>query len=349
MAKTKELSLNDIKNKKVFLFSGEDIYSKEEAINSIIEYHFRDNEGLKDFNFNNYSDENINLNEISGILHSYPIMADNRIVYFSNIDKMPADLGELIQIFLKKKNDSTIIILNGTKIDKRKVFFKELLKNKNCISLEFKPKNEKEKLVWIQKYLREKNKKITRNALNMLSLNLSENLNTISSELDKLITFCNKEEIDEDTIEENIGISKTFNIFKLQTAIVNKNQREAIFIASNILLNKENKIDPIGINIYLSKIFVNALKIKSEAENKNYPVKSAAYNLGFNNPWRDQDIITCAEIYSLEELIKALDFFLEVDIKLKSNYLNPDLVLNSLIIKLCSSHREEFIVSSYFS
>ena len=334
MKKTTKILKSDLTNYNLFFLTGDDQHSVRETVDDIIEANIGD-ESLKDFNFNHFTEENHSAEEISNSLHSLPMMTDKRIVYISEIEKMSADIHNMLLLFLKKEYNTTLLIITGIKPDKRKVFFKEIGKIKSGISSEFKAKNEREILTWINEYIQKKGRRISPAATRLFSTTVSSDLNNIASELDKLLLFVEKSNtIEEDTIEKVLGISKDFNIFKLINTVSNKQIQRSIEICDRIMKMKENKSDPIAINIMLSRMFISAFEISSNSYIKGISMSFSAKEMGYDNPWRDKDTQTCAQNYSLIELTRIMRFLLECDIKLKSSYQDKKTVIFVLLNKI---------------
>lgn len=330
-----------------FLLTGEDRYSIEikssEIVSSFIE------SDLKDFNYAHFNEENFNSEQITSALYSLPVMSEKRVVLISDIDKAGAELIEAVSRFLRKNFDTTVLILTGTKIDKRKSFFKDLIADKRTLMLEFKEKNEREVQQWIKNYIVSKGSNITPEGLMLFTLSLSTSLSQASAEADKLIEYCGNRIISDDDVEKVLGISKEYNIFKLQTAVVSKDFKRSFVILDNILKNKNNRTDPIAVNLFLSRIFVSAFAIGYNALTKKMTPEKSAYDLGYNNPWRDADTITCAKNYKVTELIRCIRYFLECDIKLKSSYQDSGTAVIILLEKLIKhSDDKEIQYLDYF-
>jgi len=335
MPKKTELSLSDINKFNIFFLTGEDRFSLKQDVNKIVS-NYISNE-LKDFNYSNFTDENINPEYLSSELHSLPVMSDKRVVHLSNIDNALTDTQNLIKLFLKKNIDTTVLILSGKKPDKRKAFFKDLGKNKKILSFEYKKKNEKDTISWITNYFEKSNRTIDNEALKLLFFNLNGDMNNIASELDKIVLFTetsNSKIITSDIIQDVLGISKEYNIFTLLNSISQKKIENSYKIVSNLLKLKENRIDPIAINLFISKCFVSAYKISSYSYFNNKSIYDSANILGFTNMWRDKDTINCAQNYSLKEINNIMRYLLECDIKLKSSYQSKDNAVFVLIEKI---------------
>ena len=334
MKKTTKILESDLKNYNLFFLTGDDQHSVRETVDDIIEANIGD-ESLKDFNFNHFTEENHSAEEISNSLHLLPMMTDKRIVYISEIEKMSSDIHTMILLYLKKNYDTTVLIITGIKPDKRKVFFKEIGKIKSGINVEFKAKNEREILVWINDYVLKKKRRISPAAIRLFSTTVSSDLNNIASELEKLILFTEKDHtIDEDDIEKVLGISKDFNIFKLINSVANKKIKKSIEICDRIMKMKENRSDPIAINIMLGRMFISAFEISSNSYVKGISLTFSAKEMGYDNPWRDKDTQTSANNYSLIELTRIMRFLLECDIKLKSSFQDKKTAIFVLISKI---------------
>ncbi len=315
-----------------FLLTGDDQYSVEIKSSEIISAFIEDD--LKDFNYARFNEENFSPELITSALYSLPVMAEKRVVVISDIDRAGADLLEAVTRFLNKNIDSTVLILTGTKPDRRKSFFKDLISDKRTLSLEFKEKNEREVQQWIKNYITSKGFNITNEGLMLFTLTLSSNLSQVAAEADKLMEYCAGKTVTEDDVEKVLGISKEYNIFKLQTAVAARDLKRSFYITDNILKNKNNRTDPIAVNLFLSRTFVSAFEIGYHALIKKMQPDKAAADLGYNNPWKDADTVACAKNYKVTELIRCLRYFLECDIKLKSSYQDQTTAVMILLEKL---------------
>jgi len=331
MAKKQNTEIN-ITDYSVFFLTGEDQYSIELKTADILAA-FMDPE-LRDFNYAHFNEENFSPELISSSLYSLPVMAEKRVVVISDIDRAGADLLEALSRFLKKNIETTVLVLTGAKPDKRKSFFREVTSEKRTLSLDFKEKNEREIQQWTKNYISSKGFDITPEGLMLLTLSVTNNLSQIRAEADKLTEYCTGKTVTEDDIENVLGISKEYNIFKLQTSVVGKDLKKSLFICDNILKNKNNKTDPIAINLFLSRIFISAFEIGYNAVTKKIKIEKSAYDLGYNNPWKDADTVTCAKNYKVTELIRCLRYFLECDIKLKSSYQDPSTAVLIMLEKI---------------
>jgi DNA polymerase-3 subunit delta len=100
---------------------------------------------------------------------------------------------------------------------------------------------------WVASYFSEKKYKITSKGAIMMADFIGNNLSRLSNESDKLlINLKEGQEVNEDLIEKYVGISKEFNVFELQKALVKKDVLKSNQIVNYFEANpKNNPIIPI--------------------------------------------------------------------------------------------------------
>jgi len=113
---------------------------------------------------------------------------------------------------------------------------------------------------WIETEINVKGYSISPVALMLMSEYLGNDLGKISNEINKLVINIPKQtHITENEIEENIGISKDYNLFELQHALSEKDQLKAHRIIQYFEANPKDHplqmISPILHN-YFIKIFL---------------------------------------------------------------------------------------------
>ncbi|MBN1968626.1 MAG: DNA polymerase III subunit delta [Candidatus Delongbacteria bacterium] len=330
MAKKRAITEKEINNETLFFIYGDEKYLIDELITKILDTHIP--EDLRVFNYDYFSEENSNAEAISNALHATPMMSDKKIVHITSVEKLSVSILDIIDLFLSKNIDSTILILSGGKPDLRKKFFKNL--STKAITVQFDPLNEKSLSDWILTYVKSNNRSMTREALMLFLSTVSSNIKYIKSELDKLFIFYDGNTIDENVVADLLGVSKEFNLFKLVENVCKRDFKNSVYITDQLLKSKENKTEPIAINLYLARIFTSAFKISSESRKSGKSIENSAASLGYNNPWLHRDFIECAKNYSLKELGKTLRYFLECDIKLKSSYQNGSTSIMILLKKV---------------
>lgn len=334
----KQTQVSDYSKYTYFLIYGEEEYLVNKTVQEITDFFLP--EDLRFFNFYQFNEENCTKEAIGDVLYSLPVMSEKKIIHIAQIEKIKADVLNLISFYFTKKYEHTVFIFSGEKPDKRKGFFKDLDKQKNSYSVEFKMKNERELQPWIRNFFEERNRKIAPDAIMLILQSTAGNLSNLTQELDKILTYTEDSLINSDHVSDVLGISKEFTIYKFQNAVANRDLAKSLLICENLMKLKENRTEPIAMNLFLSRLFISALEISSLAVKQNSTVERAADALGYNNAWRDADLLICVKKYSLQEIIRVVRYILECDLKLKSSYQDKRTAI-LLTIKKIISHAQD--------
>lgn len=307
---TFEQILSDLKNKiyyPVYFLGGEESYYID-TISDFIEKNVLE-EAERDFNQTIVYGRDTNPLEIISLAKRYPMMASHQVVIVKeaqNIQKI-----EELESYLQNPLDSTVLVINYKykKIDKRKSFFKNI--GKKGVLFESKKIYDNKIPAWIVNYLQPLGYTITPKASAMLAEFLGSNLSKIVNEINKLVlNIPGKTEINDVLIEQNIGISKDFNIFELQNAIGSKNISKANQIVNYFAANpKENpivKTVPILFGFFSKLLIYHQLKDKS----KNNVASALSVN-----PFFVKDYQVAARNYSYPKLKGIISLLREYDMK----------------------------------
>ncbi len=217
--------------KPVYLLHGEegyyiDLISKE-IENQVLEEHERD------FNQTIVYGKDADIPAIVSEAKAYPMMADRKFVLIREAQEIKPKDFEFIEQYLNNINPTTIFVVayKYKKFDSRTKLFKELSK-KGEVFLSDKIK-EWNLPNWIDDYLKTVNYLITPKASKLLADFLGNDLSRIVNELDKLSILIQKgTTINEIHIEENIGISKDFNVYELVNAVQTRDVPKAFLIVN---------------------------------------------------------------------------------------------------------------------
>ncbi|MDY4514052.1 MAG: DNA polymerase III subunit delta, partial [Paludibacteraceae bacterium] len=143
--------------------------------------------------------------------------------------------------------------------------------------------------------------------------NLGTNLTAIVGALQKLIDGrpegCKR--IDPALVERNVGISKDFNIFELQTALIQGDILKANRITQYFATSKDHSmIKELGVlyNFFVNLMMYHYLPDKTE--------RVAAAALGIN-PYFVKDYAAAAKRYSAGKTFRIVGYFRDTDARLK--------------------------------
>ncbi len=225
-----KLLLKEIRNKKfekIYFLHGEEPYFIDVLTKAIQDNALEESE--RDFNQSILYGKDAEVLSLISELKSYPMMAERRLVILKEAQYFKAI--EQLESYLENPANSTIFVIcyKYKTFDARKKILKNALKN----GVVFKSEKVKEYQLaeWIQQYIKTTGYELTSKACMLLIESLGNDLGRIVKELEKLAVLIEKGTIiNENHIEENIGISKDYNVFELTNAVANKDNLKALKI-----------------------------------------------------------------------------------------------------------------------
>ena len=328
--------VKDIKEgnyKPIYFFSGDEPYYIDK-LSEFIENNVID-EAERDFNQTVIYGADTNVTDIIASAKRYPMMADYQLVLIreaQGISDFNLKMDDLVA-YAKNPQKSTILVFSYKykKADTRKALFKEI--KKSGVFFESKKKYDNEIPSWISKVLNGKGYKIDQKAVFMLVEFLGNDLEKIAKELEKLTSILPKGAlITPVLIEENIGISKDFNNFELNSALATRDVFKANRIINYFAQNpKQHPILgtlPLIFSFFTKVLILHSLSNKSES--------NAAKELGVH-PFFVKEYLVAAANYDKRKSVRVISYLRDADVKAKGvgavNTSHGDL-LKELIFKI---------------
>jgi DNA polymerase-3 subunit delta len=307
----KDLKSGDFKP--VYLLTGDEPYFINKITDYVLEHAIA--EEHKSFNQVVLYGQDVNTDQIIENAKRFPMMTEKQLVLIKEA-KSVKNLHELVK-YTNSPLSSTILVidLHDGKVDKRSKNGKAFIESvkKNGVFFEAKKIYENQVPDWIQKYATSKGIQIDQKSSILLTEFLGNDLVKISNELDKLAILSTKDPIiTPEIIERNIGISKDFNNFELQKAVLQRDVRKAFLIANYFKQNPRK--NPLLVTVatlygYFSKLLgIHLLTNKSKdniiSKLKIPPFFYNDYEMGKRN-------------YSVKEVVQIIEYLQEYDLKSK--------------------------------
>lgn len=315
-AETFESIAADIKNRKfapVYFFCGEESFYID-ALTDLVEKHAL-NDMERAFNQTIAYGKDLTARQVVETAGRLPMMAEKQLVIIKEAHalSMKEDEEKQYLSYLKKPVASTILVFawkHGTP-DGRKSFGKEM--KKAAVYFESKPLYENQVAPWIKSRLSQKKYKIDENAAGLLVEYLGNDLTVVANELEKLII--NKQAgsvITLDDIENNVGISKEYNVFEFSSALAGKDKTKTYRIVNYFIANPKN--GPLVLILgqlqsFFSKVFLYHL-------NRSLSEKDIAAAIKVN-PYFIKDYKSAATNYSPQKVEQVFNLLEEFDLRLK--------------------------------
>lgn len=269
----------------------------------------------RDFNQSIIFGADVTASEVADAAREYPVMpAQHRVV----IVKEAQDLETLdaLEKYMERPVPSTILVIchkNGT-IDRRK----KIVGKAEAVGIVFESKKKKDYELpnFITNYLKTKKADIDSRSAEMIAQSVGADLHRLISELDKLLIALPQDnrKVTPDLVEQQIGISKEYNVFELRDAIIEKDVLKANRIVN--YFDKNPKAGSLYSFIPMLFNFFQNLMVAHYAPDKNNERALAAY-LEQKNLWGVRSYLTGLRNYTARKTLQIIAKLREIDAKSK--------------------------------
>lgn len=221
----------------IYYLMGDEAYYIDRLSDYIVERALTEDE--RDFNLTVLYGPQTTGEEVVNAAKRYPMMAERQVVVVREAQSLPH--REVLAFYAQKPMPTTVLIIchkNGT-LDRRTALAKDI--QKAGIVFESNKLYERELPGFVSNYVRRKGAEITPDASQILCEHVGADLNRLAGELDKLIVVVGeRHRIDAQVIQDNIGISKEYNVFELLAALSVKDVVKANRIVKYFDSNPKN-------------------------------------------------------------------------------------------------------------
>ncbi len=252
------------------------------------------------FNLTIFYGKDAKVEEVLNACRRYPMFSERQVVILKEAQQMK-DL-EKLDAYIQNPLASTIFVVahKEKKIDGRGKLAK-LLKQHAVVFTDRKL-YDNELPEWTSSLGKQKGLDITSKALFMLIAHIGNDLQRIDNELEKLmLNLKGRKQVTEDDIEEYIGVSKEFNVFELQSALVRRDLVAALNVLNYFASNP--KAAPIQLVLPILYSFFSKLYVAAVSPSKDEYSISAA--LGIKGFFAKQ-YLQALNVYSFADVEKVL-------------------------------------------
>ncbi|RCS27206.1 DNA polymerase III subunit delta [Polaribacter sp. WD7] len=315
--------------KPIYFLMGDEPYYIDKISDFIEENVLEESE--KGFNQQVMYGRDVSVEDIVGAAKRYPMMAEKQVLIVKEAQDLSRTIEKLVS-YAENPQPTTILVINYKykKLDKRKKLHKAVAKT--GLIYESKTLYENQVSDWIRRVLGGKKYHIEPKAAQMLVEFLGTDLSKIANELSKLMLILPKETIINDQhIEENIGISKDYNNFELRKAVGEKNTTKANRIINYFAENPKN--NPLVMTISLLNSFFTQLLLFHGLQDKSKNM--VAKSLGVS-PYFVDEYFLAARNYPMRKVAQNIAILRDADVKSKgvgANLSNKD-ILKELLFKI---------------
>ena len=333
MALTDKQLIEELKKgsyKPVYLLTGEENYYID-----VVSDYFEENvidPSLRDFDQTVVYGRDVDMATVISTVQRYPMMSPVHLVLVKEAQDIDLRQWERLAAYLQQPSDRSVLVLcyRHKKLDKRTAVYKAI--DKAGVIFESPKVYDNQVPAWIMREVGAHGYSISDKAAAMMAENIGVDLGKIANELSKLYPLLPQGgTIDEQLVEDQIGISKDYNVFELQKAIGRRDPVMCNRIINHFAANpKKNPIQmmlPLLYGYFLKIMFYHQLENKSDAPK----VLGCA-------PSFVQDYALAARNYPLGKLATCIGYLYETDLRSKgvrnSGNVTDGELLKELIFKV---------------
>jgi len=246
----------------------------------------------------------------------FPMMAEKQVVLVKEAQEI-TDLNKesgskLLLDYLKNPSPTTILVFchKHKSLDKRKELGKKI--DQYTIALNCKKVYDNQLPEFVSEYAREKKVSMDDRAVQALCEYVGNDLHRLTNEIDKLMIAAGGKAITVEHVMHGVGVSKEYNIFELQKAIIRKDTLLANRIVNYFEANTR-KNPAIPVVAFLFSFFSKLLAASQCADKSDKGLVSALKI----SPFAAKDYVYALRQYPSEKIIYTISSLKDADLKLK--------------------------------
>ncbi len=216
----------------VYLILGPELYQCRSAV-SLLKSKVL-SPGSEAFDYSEFAAEEVTADKIAESANTYPMVSNKRLVLVTDAEKLKDSEQNALLDFLKNVSTRGMLILFAENLDHRKRFYKTL-REMHCVA-EF-PKLKGPALErWAEAFMHRQGCRISSEAIRKIVELAGSDLQSLVTELEKLVLYAGKEQsISDNAIEDLLRASRQQSIFELIDAIARRDRNGALQSLANLL------------------------------------------------------------------------------------------------------------------
>jgi len=322
-----EKSLSEQSFSPIYFFYGDEPYLIHQAVQYLKTCALHGT--VLDFNYSSYYASDANVVNVRDEIETLPMMSSRRVVILREVQDLSDKEWDDLEPVLANPVQTTVLILVGSKLDKRKKFFKLLLEQSEMV--EFKKPYENQIPGWIRHICRAHGLDIDEEAIQLLHRLAGSQLTEIEAEVKKLADYVGERKtIRLEDVAQCVSRRREENVFELTEKIASGDRVSALLRLAHLLEQGQSEV---GITSLVARHMRILLQIKQGQAAGLTGQKLSAFAQVPN--YYLQDYLQQARIWTEKQLESSLLLLAETDKALKSSPLSSHIWLENLILKTC--------------
>ncbi len=322
-----------------YYICGEDDFQKDDAVKQLVEAAIEPS--MRDFNMETVRAQEATPKSLDAALSALPMLADRRVVLIRDAVILKKDVRKVLGQYLENPSPDVLVILveaAGGKTDREFT--------KQATPLEFEYLTADRIPRWISHYASTHfGSKISPEAAELLQTAGGTDLHQLVSELDKLASFANGREINEDDVAAVVGVRRGETMADFLDEIAQRNVSRALELLP--LIVSQPKVS--GVQIIMA-LTVQTLALawgkarlkeglsQSRLQGEYFGLLKQAGSAYTGRPWGSAATAwsLSASRWSTVSLEHALEALLEADRMLKETTVSSEeQIMTTLVLTLC--------------
>jgi len=287
----------------------------------------------RDFNLETYDARTSTPGDWIAATQTLPFLGGTKLVVVSHLHEaaLKADEADPLIDYIGNPASDICLVLTAEQADKKKNAFKALVKIKGAVATE--PPAEAALVPWLRKRAQAAGYRLAAEAARQLVERVGARPGLLASELDKVMTYAGKnEDVTEQHVRSVVGELRQENPFALTEALKEKNAQKALAMLVNQLEHGEDPIKVMGMIAWQLRVIWEVKAYQA----KKYPAAKIAGEMGAK-PFMVEKALQHTAKFSTPQLRRGFEHLAQADRDLKTTGKDPEGVLQTLVLRLCSA------------
>jgi DNA polymerase-3 subunit delta len=323
-----------------YYFHGDDDFQKEAAARQLVDAAV--DPATRDFNLETRRGAELDGETLASLLATPPMMAERRVIVVRDVTALKKDARAALDAYLASPAPDLVLLLLAqpdSKVD--------AALQKRCDTVDFAPPDGSRLQRWIVNHVKTALKgSITPDAADLLTSAVGNDLPTLATELEKLMSYTQGATIDDAAVSAIVGVRRGETLGDLLDRIAARDAKGALGMLDVVLA--QPKTNAVTIVMALSTQMFGIAFARASLD-RGLPASRVAGELfGFlksgggaytGRPWGEATAAwsNAVKHWPAADLERALDSLLTADIALKESRVSTDeQILTSLILTLCA-------------
>ena len=275
-------------------------------------------------NFHSFAGKGLNLKEIIGLADTMPFFAEKRLILIEDSGLFKEKADELAD-YLPSLPESTCMVFAESEVDKRSRMYKAVKKYGYVAELSRQDTAQLAK--WAAGILGKEGKKIAGSTMELFLSKAGDDMENISSELEKLISYTlGRDVITPQDVEDICTTQVTNKIFDMVSAITSRRTKRAMELYEDLLILKE---PPMRILFLIARQFNQLLLLKDlSAKNASRAEMASVLKIP---PFAVGRMMPQAKALSREKILSCVRLCVDVEEAVKQGRLQDRLAVELLV------------------